>query len=81
MENPGKGQKKVDSSQSQPSFEIKIPLSVFSDRSLPPLEAVVVYLKDKIRLSYRNIAELLNRDERTIWTVYNRAQKKKRKHE
>ena len=40
------------------------------------LETTVVYLKDEYNLSYRYIAELLQRDERTIWTVYNRATRK-----
>ena len=34
------------------------------------------YLKEEKRLSFVNIAELLNRDERTIWHAYNRSLKK-----
>jgi len=59
--------------------EIKIPISVLSDRSLATLEAVVVYMKDTLNLTYHQIAELLNRDDRTIWTCYNRAAKKRGK--
>jgi len=54
-----------------------IPISVLRDRSLKPLEAIVEYLKDIQGLTYHEIAELLNRDDRTIWTVYNRAKKKR----
>ncbi len=56
---------------------INIPTSIFRDRSLSVLEAVVEYLKEHHNLNYHQIARLLNRDERTIWTVYNRAKKKR----
>ena len=53
-----------------------IPASIFTDRKLSVLEAIVGYLKDNFNLRYSEIAALLNRDERNIWTVYNRAKKK-----
>ena len=56
---------------------ILIPLSIFLDRGVSVLEAVSEYLKDSKKLSYHEIAVLLNRDDRTIWTCYNRAKKKK----
>ncbi len=64
-------------------FEVKeteynITVSKFKDE-LSILETAVVYLKDQYNLSYHYIAELLQRDERTIWTVYNRAMKKIKK--
>ena len=55
---------------------IFIPLSVFLDRGVSVLEAISEYLKDSKKLSYHEIAVLLNRDDRTIWTCYNRAKKK-----
>ena len=55
---------------------ILIPLSIFLDRSVSVLEAVSEYLKDSKELSYHEIAVILNRDDRTIWTCYNRAKKK-----
>jgi len=57
-------------------LNISIPLSVFTDRSVSTLEAIVRYLKDKCGLSYHEIAVLLNRNDRTIWTTYNRRKKK-----
>ncbi len=57
--------------------EIKIPVSIFRDRQLAVLEALVEYLKEKLSLSYHEIGILTNRNERTIWTVYNRAKKKR----
>jgi hypothetical protein len=54
----------------------QIPLGIFSDRKLSTTENLVVYLKEHHGLKYRDIARILQRDERTIWTVYNRAKKK-----
>jgi len=56
--------------------EIYIPISIFHDRRLSVLEAIVVYLKDSLSLTYHQIAVLLSRDDRTIWTCYSRAKKK-----
>ena len=65
-------------------FEIKefkfiIPVSKISDRRYSLFENIVWYLKTDLNLSYHKIAVLLKRDDRTIWTVYHRAEKK-RKH-
>ncbi|MBW2984589.1 hypothetical protein KY361_05710 [Candidatus Woesearchaeota archaeon] len=54
----------------------KIPVSIFKKEKLSPFEAIVKYLKDDMKLTYHEIGILLNRDERNIWTVYNRARKK-----
>jgi len=58
---------------------IPIPSKIFTDRSLSVLEAIVKYLKEKKGMTYHEIAVLLNRDDRTIWTVYQRARKKNAK--
>ena len=55
-----------------------IPVSILKDRNLSVLENIAVYLKDTFGLAYHKIAVLLNRDDRTIWTVYQRAKKKKK---
>lgn len=57
--------------------EVLIPSTIFLDRNISVLEAVVEYLKDKKEMSYHEMAVLLNRDDRTIWTCYNRVQKKR----
>ncbi|MFH1501046.1 MAG: hypothetical protein ABIE22_03830 [archaeon] len=57
--------------------EVRIPVDIFKDRNLSVLEVLVEYLKEKLNLSYHKIAVLLNRDDRTIWTVYNRVGKKR----
>ena len=54
-----------------------IPVSIFTDRKFGVLEAIAGYLKDNFNLRYSEIAVLLNRDERNIWTVYNQYKKKK----
>lgn len=59
------------------SSRLDIPVSIFGRRGLSILEAIVVYLKENKGLSFHEIAVLLNRDDRTIWTVFNRARKKK----
>ena len=55
-----------------------IPVSILKDRNLSVLENIASYLKDSFGINYHNIALLLNRDDRTIWTVYQRAKKKKK---
>lgn len=56
---------------------IHIPSYIFKDRTLKVLEVLVEYLKEDCNLNYSEIAVLLNRDARTIWTVYQRALKKR----
>lgn len=57
---------------------INVPTSIFSSRDLSPLEAVVNFLKG-FDLRYSEIALLLRKDQRTVWTVNNRASKKLQK--
>ena len=53
-----------------------LPVSIFKASKLSPFEAIVKYLKEEKHLNYKDIGDLLNRDQRNIWTVYNRASKK-----
>ena len=62
--------------QSYSSYSI--PVSILQDRNLSVLENIASYLKDTFGLTYHKVAVLLNRDDRTIWTVYQRAKKKKK---
>lgn len=55
---------------------VEIPLGMFKNRELAPLESITEFLKEKAGLSFHEIALLLNRDDRTVWTCYNRASKK-----
>ena len=54
--------------------EIFIPISIFN-KKLTLLEAIVIYLKEK-GLKFSEIARLLNRDQRNIWTIYSQAVRK-----
>ncbi len=53
-----------------------LPIEIFSNRALGVLESLVVYLRDSLTLSFHDIAVLLNRDDRTVWTSYRRAKRK-----
>ena len=55
-----------------------IPVSILKDRKLSVLENITAYFKDTFGLTYHKIALLLNRNDRTIWTVYQRAKKKRK---
>jgi len=61
-----------------PTTGYSIPVTILSDRTLSALEHVTIYLKETHGLSYKEIATLLNRDQRTIWTTYQRAAQKRR---
>ena len=71
--------KKMDSRFSlDKDIRFLVPSFVFRDRSISFLEALTEYLKDNLNLRYCQIASLLNRDPRTIWTVYYRAKNKRK---
>ncbi|MBD3253235.1 hypothetical protein GF386_05865, partial [Candidatus Pacearchaeota archaeon] len=55
--------------------EIKIPANIFS-KKLGALEAVARYMKENLNKSYKEIADLLNRNERTVWTAYKKSREK-----
>ncbi len=56
--------------------EYYVPLLNLANRKLSVLENIVKFLHDCYDLSYSNIAKLLHRDPRTVWTVYQRTKKK-----
>ena len=53
-----------------------IPFNIFQNRKKSILEHIVSYLKDKYDLNFKTIAEILNKNYQTIWTVYRRANAK-----
>lgn len=55
--------------------ELSLPLSIFNNK-LGMLESASLYLKDKKGLSFKQIAAILKRDYKTIWTSYNKAKSK-----
>jgi len=56
--------------------ELYVPLSIFADRRLGVLEALVKFMVENNGMSYNEIANILKRDNRTIWTTYHKAIKK-----
>lgn len=56
---------------------IRIPVFIFKNSNLSVLENIVSYLR-KQGMSYHEIAVLLKRDDRTIWTINMRAEKKRK---
>lgn len=52
-----------------------IPLSIFN-KKIGCLEAIVKHLKENKELSFKEISNLLQRDQRTIWSTYDKARKK-----
>jgi predicted DNA-binding protein (UPF0251 family) len=56
--------------------DVVMPVSVIADRSLSVLEHVVTFAK-KLGFSNHEIAVMLHLDDRTIWSVLNRARKKR----
>ncbi len=55
-----------------------IPIEIFKDRSLGVLENICLHLKDEYKLSFHEIAVLLRRNDRTVWTSYSKARGKKK---
>ena len=53
------------------SNDLQIPLDIFSNK-IPPMKTIVKYLREQKSLSYHDIGILLKKNERTIWTSYNR---------
>ena len=59
-----------------PKSDLLIPVEIFTNKRLSILENLVVYLKDERCFRFREIGKLIKRNEKTIWTVYNRVKKK-----
>lgn len=55
--------------------QLQIPLSIFKDNRLSIAESLASFLK-QLDLKYSEIARLLNKDQRTIWTLCARARAK-----
>jgi len=58
--------------------EISVPLSIFST-SLPPAEALCSFLRENKKLSYKEIAVLIGRNEKSVWAVCRRTAENRQK--
>ena len=56
--------------------EYTIPITLLQDKKLSVAEHIVKQLKEAYTLTYHEVAVLMKRDDRTVWTLYNRAMKK-----
>jgi len=54
-----------------------VPCDVFCDREVGPLEALSIYLRDELHLSFMEISQQLKRNYRTIWLSYRNGLRKK----
>lgn len=61
------------------NFEITIPLSTIANPKRTTLENIIFYLKEKLELRFADIARVIHRDQRTVWTVYTRVKKGNKK--
>jgi len=68
--------KKMKSVLKAPVSRYSLPVSVLTQKKLSVLESIVYYIRKNYSLSYHDIALLIRRDDRTVWTVYNRALEK-----
>ena len=55
--------------------DILLPVNIFNNRKLTVLESAVIYLRDS-DLKYKEIADLLNRNDKNMQTIYSRAVRK-----
>lgn len=58
------------------NYTITIPLKFLKNRKYSTFELLIIYLKENSKLKTAQIATLLNRNYKTIWTTYQRAIKK-----
>ena len=68
-------QEKIQQELSSRQQEIWIPSSIFS-KKLGTLESVVKYLVENKKFPKREIAKMLGRDPKAVWSTYNKASKK-----
>ena len=71
-----KSRKKMPSAFSSIASDINVPIASLSDRRFTIFESLVLYLKDK-NFTNHQVASMLHRDDRTIWSIYDRAKKKR----
>ena len=57
--------------------EMIFPVHILQNRTLSILENIVYFLHTNYGLTFSSIAKLLKRDQRTVWTTYQRALKKR----
>jgi len=59
------------------STDYDIPTKLIASRKYSVLESIVLYLKQKYKLRFTEIADIMLLNQRTVWTVYHRALRKR----
>ncbi len=59
------------------NYSLVIPIKLFRDRNNSVLEVIVAHLHDHYKVSFKEIARLLCRNYKTVWTVYSKSRKKR----
>lgn len=70
-----KAKKKMPEALVFEDSEFAIPISIFSTKKHGPLEALSIYLRDTFDLSFKEIGDLLSRDNRSVWACYHKKKK------
>jgi hypothetical protein len=70
--------RKLKGSLTVPHSKYFFPISILANRELSVLEAIVAFMKEQLGLKYSVIAAELHRDQRNMWTVYKRANEKRK---
>jgi len=71
-----KAKQKLSKQFEEQETKITIPSTLFYNRTLSVLEHITKHLKENYDLNYTEIAKLLNRSPKTIWTTHQRTKKK-----
>ena len=58
------------------NYSLVIPIELFRDRNFSVLEIIVTHLHDHYKVSFKEIARLLCRNYKTVWTVYSKRKRK-----
>ena len=58
------------------SDELAIPISAISDSKFAPLEGIVFYLRNSMKMKNVEVARILNRSAKSTTQAYKNAQKK-----
>jgi hypothetical protein len=54
------------------------PAKILQNRNMGVLQSIVLFFHDNLKLTFHEIAEIMERDDRTIWVSYHTALKKKK---
>ncbi len=70
--------KKMPAQYSTETTKYKLPVHMLKDKKFSVAEHIVKHLKETYNLNYHEIAAIMKRDERTVWTLYHRAESKQK---